>query len=102
MTCMVTFECVAKTGTGTQLFEILRKLLPNTRNKDGFIDLVVHVDQDDPDRFLCVQHWADRISYEAYVGWRKESGDLDIARKELGGHPLAEPPIIRFFDPTDA
>ena len=102
MTCMVTFECYAKAGTGKQLLEVMRHLLPDTRNKDGFIDLVLHVDQDNSEKFLCVQHWVDRASYEAYVGWRKENGALDILGKVLGGHPLAEPPIIRFFDPTDA
>ena len=102
MACMVTFECQAKAGAGKQLLEIMRKLLHNTRNKDGFMDLVLHVDQDNSDRILCVQHWADRTSYEAYVGWRKECGDLNISGKVLGGHPLAETPIIRFFDPTDA
>ena len=100
MACMVTFECQAKAGTGEQLLEIMRQLLPNTRNKDGFIDLVLHVDQDNSDRILCVQHWTDRASYEAYVGWRKENGDLNISDKVLGGHPLAETPIIRFFNPT--
>ena len=102
MTCMVTFECQAEAGTGEQLLEIIRQLLPNTRNKDGFIDLVLHVDQDNSDRILCVQHWTDRASNEAYVGQRKENGDLNILDKVLGGHPLAETPIIRFFDPTDA
>ena len=102
MTCMVTFECVAKAGSGQRLLKILKDLLPNTRNKKGFIDIVVHIDQDDPDRFLCVQHWVDRKSYESYVTWRKKSGDLNIFGKELGGHELAESPIIRFFDPTNA
>ena len=102
MTCLVTFECVAKSGGGEQLLKTLKDLLPNTRNKEGFIDIVVHIDQDDPDRFLCIQHWVNRRSYESYVTWRKTCGDLDISGKELGGHELAEPPIIRFFDPTDA
>ena len=101
MACLVTFECVAKAGSGKKLLKILNELLPNTRNKKGFIDIVVHIDQDDPDRILCVQHWVNRKSYESYVTWRKKSGDLDISSKELGGHKLAEPPIIRFFDPTD-
>ena len=102
MTCMVTFECQAKAGTGEQLLEILRKLLPNTRNKDGFIDLELVVDQDNADKIICVQHWTDRSSYEVYVSWRKENGDLKISDKILGGHPLAETPIIRFFEITDA
>jgi quinol monooxygenase YgiN len=99
---MVTFECLAQAGKGKELFETLKDLLPNTRNKEGFIDLVVHVDQDNPDRFLCVQHWEDRQFYESYVKWRKEKGHLNISAKELGGRQLAESPTIRFFDPTDA
>ena len=102
MTCMVTFECQAKAGTGEQLLEKLRQLLPNTRDKEGFIDLVAYVDQDNPDKIMCVQQWKDRGSYEAYVAWRKDTGDLKPSDKELGGHPLAETPVIRFFDPTDA
>lgn len=102
MPCMITFECVAEVGNGSQLYDKLKELLPNTRNKKGFIDLIVHIDQDNPDKFLCVQHWVDRVSYEVYVEWRKETGDLNISGSELGGVPLAEPPEIHFFDITDA
>ena len=102
MVCLVTFECAATPGNGEAIFDKLKELLPNTRNKDGFIDLVVHADQDDSDRFLCVQHWVSREAYETYVDWRKENGDLDVSGKSLGGIPLAEAPKIRFFDVTDA
>ena len=102
MTCMVTFECIAEKGNGPKVFDKLKELLPNTRNKKGFLDLVVHIDQDKPERFLCVQHWLDRASYESYVAWRKDTGELKLSDKELGGIPLAETPKICFFDITDA
>ena len=102
MVCLVTFECVATPGNGDTVFKKLKELLPNTRNKEGFIDLVAHIDQDDRDRLLCVQHWENRDAYESYVNWRKSNGDLDVSGNSLGGIPLAETPKIRFFDITDA
>ena len=80
--------------------QVLKMLNMKGVGRSFLRDFTVY-NQDDPDRILCVQHWVNRKSYESYVTWRKKSGDLDISSKELGGHKLAEPPIIRFFDPTD-
>ena len=79
MVCLVTFECVATPGTGDTVFKKLKELLPNTRNKEGFIDLVAHIDQDDRDRLLCVQHWENREAYESYVNWRKNTFPIFIS-----------------------
>ena len=61
-------------------------LLPAVKpvaEKDGFIDLVVRIDQDYPDRFYAsnIVDWPQIL--ETYVRWRKESADLNISAKEL-------------------
>ena len=97
MACLVTAEFVCKKGMGKQMLEDLREVMPGTRKAKGLIDVVVHIDQDNPDRIFLVEHWDDRAAHEAYVAWRAETGDLDNM-----GEGLAEPPKISYFDPTDA
>lgn len=97
MTCTVILETKAKPGTGAQLVEAFRQILPDTRNKDGFVELTVHVNQDDPDDILLIERWTSRSAYETYLGWRQQRGDLDTLAAALAG-----PPRIRYFDATDA
>ena len=94
MVCLVTFECVATPGNGDTVFKKLKELLPNTRNKEGFIDLVAHIDQDDRDRLLCVQHWENR---EAQVRGRgKGYGDgLPLENLECNHHQSQKPALVR-------
>src|SRR5689334_1481894 len=94
MTCIVILEVTAKKGTGMQLVEALRGLLPDTRNKDGCEGVEVTTNLDNPDNLVLVERWATRKHYENYLAWRQQRGDLD---KLVAG--LAEPPSIRYFDP---
>ena len=50
MTCIVILEVTAKKGTGMQLVENLRALLPDTRNKDGCQGVEVTTNLDDADK----------------------------------------------------
>ena len=97
MTCIVILEATAKKGTGTQLVETIRALLPDTRNKDGCQSVEVTTNLDDADNLVLVERWATRKDHENYLAWRQQRGDLD----KLAG-ALAGPPSIRYFDLTSA
>ena len=97
MSCIVIFEVTAKKGTGTQLVEAFRSILPVTRAKDGCEEVEVTTDAGDADHLLLVERWTTRKNYEDYLAWRQERGDLDVL-----GEMLAAPPTVRYFNPTDA
>jgi quinol monooxygenase YgiN len=97
MTCIVIFEMTARSGTGTQLVETMRALLPDTRNKDGCQGVEVTTNLDNPDNLVLVQRWATRQHYETYLAWRQQRGALDQL-----ADLLTEPPSIRFFHLTSA
>jgi quinol monooxygenase YgiN len=97
MTCIVILEVTAKKGTGRQLIETFRTILPDTRSKDGCQGVEVTTNLDNPDNLVLVERWATRQHYENYLAWRQQRGDLD----NLAG-ALAEPPSIRYFDLTNA
>jgi quinol monooxygenase YgiN len=97
MTCIVILEVTAKKGTGVQLVETFRTLLPDTRSKDGCQSVEVTTNLDDNDNIVLVERWATRQLYDNYLAWRQQRGDLD----KLAG-ALAGPPSIRYFDLTDA
>ncbi len=97
MTCIVILEATAKKGTGTDLVEAFRALLPDTRNKEGCQGVEVTTNLDNADNLVLVERWATRKDYENYLGWRQQRGDLDRL-----GALLAEPPSIRYFNLTNA
>ena len=97
MPCIVILEVTAKKGTGLELVETFRTLLPDTRNKDGCQSVEVTTNLDNSDNLVLVEHWTTRQHYENYLAWRQQRGDLD----RLAG-ALAGPPSIRYFDLTDA
>jgi quinol monooxygenase YgiN len=97
MTCIVILEATAKKGTGAQLVEAFRGLLPDTRNKQGCEAVEVTTNLDDADNLVLVERWATRRDYEAYLAWRQQRGDLDTL-----GAMLAGPPSIRYFNLTNA
>ncbi len=97
MTVMVHLEVTAKDGTGGDLVETFRQILPDTRAYDGFVDIVVHQNQDNPDNLVVIEKWETKAHYEKYLGWRQETGVLDQLVAACSG-----PPAIRYFDITDA
>lgn len=97
MAVMVLLEVQAKAGTGSELVETFRAVLPDTRAYEGFLDIVVHQNQDDPDNLAIVEKWVSKAAYEKYLGWREETGVLAQLVEALAG-----PPSIRYYDITDA
>jgi quinol monooxygenase YgiN len=92
---LVILEATAKKGSGMELVETLRALLPDTRNKDGCQGVDVTTNLDNPDNLVLVQRWETRKHYENYLAWRRQRGHFDKFAA-----PLAEPPSIRYFDLT--
>jgi quinol monooxygenase YgiN len=97
MACVVILEVTAKKGTGSQLVEAFRAILPDTRKRDGCQRVEVTTNLDNSDNLVLVEHWATRQHYESYLAWRQQRGDLDQLAAALEG-----PPSIRYFDLTDA
>src|ERR1700680_4576517 len=97
MTCIVLLEMTAKQGTGMQLVETFRALLPDTRSQEGCQGVEVTANLDNADNLVLVQHWASRKHYETYLSWRQQRGDVDKLMEALAG-----PPSIRYFDLTNA
>ena len=97
MSCTVLLELKVKPGTGDEVLATLKSILPDTRSYDGNIGVHVFRNQDDPDVLVAVEEWESKSHYEKYLAWRTETGVMDTLM-EL----VAQPPSIRYFDPTDA
>jgi len=96
MSCYVLLEFTAKPGSGAQVLDELRAALPQTRDKDGCLNVDVTVNDDNPDNILLVMRWASRRHYETYRAWREASGVVSqFAEMTVGGLST------RFFNPTD-
>jgi quinol monooxygenase YgiN len=73
--------------------EMLLGGLPLIRGFDGNRDAVLHVNQDDQNNLLFIEHWASRADYERYRTWRAERGD-NASLVAM----LTEPLMVRAFD----
>ena len=85
MTCIVILEVTAKKGTGKQLVETFRTLLPDTRNKDGCQGVEVTINLDDADNLVLVERWATRKHYENYLAWRHSVATSTSSRRRWPG-----------------
>ena len=95
MVCVVTVDIVCKEGTEKQMLEGVKEMLPDTRARDSFTSIEVNVDQDNIDRIFAYEHWENRASYESYIAWREERGDMDAIKEAV-----TEPPKFSFFVPS--
>lgn len=96
MAVMVLLEINAIEGTGGDMLATLEAILPDTRARDGFLDVVVHQNQDDKDNLVLIEKWETRGHYESYLGWRQETGVLDQLVAAC-----STPPSIRYYEITD-
>ncbi len=97
MATRVFLEVRAKPGTGAELIAFFRSILPETRAHEGCTSVDALQNSDDADNVVLVEVWETREQYEKYLAWRREKGTSDRLMEAL-----AEPPIIRHFDVTDA
>ena len=97
MAARVILEVKAKPGTGDELIAFLGSVLPETRGYEGCTSVETLRNSDDPDNVVVVEVWETREQYEKYLAWQRERGTSARLMEAL-----AEPPIIRHFDVTDA
>ena len=96
MSVTIILEIKAKKGTSSEVLNILRSTLPDTRNYDGCIGLKTYQNQENPDIIVLVEEFENKDKYSKYLGWRQETGVFDNLVTKL-----EEPPSIRYFDLTD-
>ncbi len=97
MAVRVILEVKAKPGTGGELIAFFKSILPETRAYVGCTSVDVLRSCGDVDSVVVVEEWETREQYEQYLAWQRERGTSDRLKERL-----AEPPIIRHFDVTDA
>jgi quinol monooxygenase YgiN len=71
-------------------------LLPDTRAFDGFEEITVHQNEDDPTDVVLLERWASKEQHEKYTAWRQERGDLERLSQGLAG-----PPKTRYYASVD-
>ena len=97
MAVRVILEVKAKPGTGDELIAFFRSILPETRAYVGGTSVDVLRSCHDADDVVVVEVWDTREQYEEYLAWQRQRGTSDRLREGL-----AEAPVIRHFDETDA
>jgi quinol monooxygenase YgiN len=75
-TAIVEFPC--NPGQGKGLLETLSAALVDTRAFEGCESIEVYADNEDPDRIVLWEKWAERANYDAYLAWRMETGLMDV------------------------
>ena len=58
-----------------------------TQSAEGYIDIEVLVDQDNPDVLVLSQKWKTKENHQAYVQMRKDSGMFDKLTEMLEIEP---------------
>ncbi|MGZ0220224.1 MAG: putative quinol monooxygenase [Acidimicrobiales bacterium] len=72
----VVFPC--NDGAGAGLLAVLKEALVETRAFDGCEAIEVYTSADAPDDVVLWETFASRAHHEAYLGWRVETGMLDM------------------------
>ncbi|MSQ67637.1 MAG: antibiotic biosynthesis monooxygenase [Gammaproteobacteria bacterium] len=93
MTCMVHIEFQARPAAIAEMLGGLRRILPDTRAREGCVSVSVTRTQDDPNNFAFVELWDSRAHYERYFAWREETGISQELATLVDGEAS-----FRFFD----
>lgn len=96
MSCIVLLEIQVTPESVSEMKELLKKMLPDTRSFAGCITLDIYGNLEDSGNLVFHESWDSRAHYERYLAWRGETGDaaqLDAM--------LAAPAQLRFFEQLD-
>ena len=85
------FKCQPRMGA--TLLDAFTASLGDTRAFDGCTSVETYVDSDNPDTIMLIEEWESRNQQEAYLGWRVESGMI-----EMLAPVLAEPFEMHYFE----
>ena len=97
MSFHVTLELTAVDGKADQLIAALKKILVDTRARQGCEFVTVHQDQADKNHIVLIERWTTREDDDAYRAWRAGDG----APAEMAGL-VGAVPVTRYFDDLDA
>jgi quinol monooxygenase YgiN len=75
-TAIAEFPC--NPGKGTELLDVLRGALVDTRAFEGCESIETYTDNENPDLVVLWEKWATRANYDAYLAWRMETGLMDV------------------------
>ncbi len=87
----------AKEGREAELLAGLSELAGNTHGEAGCLTYAVHRDAADPSAFALVEHWTSQVALDAHF-----QQPYVVAVGAQAGELLAEPPVVRFFEPVEA
>jgi quinol monooxygenase YgiN len=82
-----------KDGCSEGLIDLIAKVLPDSLDHEGCVEVSIRQNQDDPNDIISVQQWASRAHYESYRAWRQANG-VTASIEEF----LVEPIAVRYFD----
>lgn len=97
MSVTVLLELQSNAENIERLKSTFKEILVDTRDYDGCRGVEIFDNQDDPNNLVLVERWESRQHYEAYLGWRTETGTLDTLVSMT-----SQPPSIRYYDAVDA
>ena len=97
MSVTVILEVTAKPECTEDLIAMFSENFNQTRAYDGCSEATMSRSHDDPNHLALVMTWDKRASYERYLQWRADIGDV----QKLAAMAAKEP-SIRYFDKLDA
>jgi quinol monooxygenase YgiN len=83
MSILVLLSMEAGPGNVPAVLDRLREILVDTRAFDGCEQVVVHQDEDVPERIVLEERWASRAHSDAYSAWRADRVEKDGLRALL-------------------
>jgi len=83
-------QLIAKPGMGSELIEILKSILPDTRAFDGNLGYYIVSDVENSDKIEGFGRWESKERFDAYFQYRVDSGVM-----AKFGEYVAADPVIR-------
>lgn len=93
MSIRVVLELHVKPELADKVKDGFKEQLVDTRAFEGCEEISVIQNQDDPSEILVLEQWDSRQSYEAYLKWRTDRGDMDNIDK-ISTQPFQ----VRYYD----
>ena len=90
---LVTYEAAVKPGTSLQVVDVVERMLTETRQWEGCLDIRVSVESGS-DTLFIYQRWESPELLQRFLAWRRENARPD---ELVDGGFLAGTPIRRTF-----
>ena len=93
MSILATADFFVKPEKIEEFLALLKAALPDTRGFKGCEHLDTYVNQDEPGHVFLVETWEARSDHQSYLGWRMETGMMDMLEPYV-----TAPPKFAYFD----